>query len=122
MRVLVAGYRNNIIMKVFRLPKDVPAPVVDYSFYNREKEASAEKEHCEKLKAFLIRNGYTGKHTGELVTFPVADGYAVYMMAEGSRSCLIHLPYGDGYHYRDVSFLPKAEIIRRIAAAVQDAA
>jgi hypothetical protein len=26
----------------------------------------------------------------------------------------MHLPYGDAYQYRDVEFLPKDEIIRRI--------
>lgn len=103
-------------MKVYSIPDEIPAPKPDYSNYDHRKEALAEQKHCEDLKAFLIRSGYTGAHTGEIVSFPVADGRALYMMAEGRSSCLIHLPYGDAYQYRDVAFLPKKEILRRIEA------
>lgn len=103
-------------MKVYSCPTEVPPPVVDYSNYDQKKEAEAENNHMAELKAWLIKHGYTGKRTGEIVRFPVADSYAVYMFAEGRQSALIHLPYADGYQYRDVVYLPKAEIVRRIEA------
>lgn len=33
---------------------------------------------------------------------------------KGRGGVLIHLDYGDGYHSRDVEFLPKKEVIERI--------
>lgn len=101
-------------MKVYGSP--VVPPKVDYLNYDRDKETKRENEHREAVKKWLLDNGYKGKRTGETVRFGVADGYAEYMLGEGRKSVLIHLPYGDGYHYRDVRFLPKAEIIRRIEA------
>jgi hypothetical protein len=39
------------------------------------------------------------------------------MIADAPRqSCLIHMPYGDCYHYPDVKYLPKSEIIKRVDA------
>jgi hypothetical protein len=101
-------------MKVFSCPAEVPEPQPDYKNYDRVKEQQAEDAHLEALKAWLVSKGYTGKHTGATVRFQVADGYAQYMLADGKSPCLIHLPYGDAYQYRDVQFLPKAEILHRI--------
>jgi hypothetical protein len=101
-------------MKVYGCPKEAPAPEIDYANYNAELVAKQESDHVSKLKEHLVSNGYKGKHTGEIVRFHVADGYAAYMLADGPKSCLIHLPYGDAYQYPDAQFLPKAEIMRRI--------
>ena len=103
-------------MKVYSCPPEVPARVIDYANYDHTKQQALEEAHVAALKAFLQSSGYTGKHTGEIVQFPMADGYACYMMAEGRVSALVHLPYGDAWHYRDVSFLPKKEILKRITA------
>ncbi len=101
-------------MKVYDCPKHLPAPQPDWENPNWNALNREEIKHTEDLKQWLKANGYPGKNTGETIHFGVADGHAVYMMAEGKKSCLIHLPYGDGYSYRDVTFLPKAEILRRI--------
>lgn len=101
-------------MKVYSLPAELPAPKPDYRNYDHDREMRREEEHKQKLKEWLLANGYTGKRTGETVSFGVGDGAAQYMLAEGRQSILIHLPYGDAYQYPDVRFLPKAEIIRRI--------
>jgi hypothetical protein len=101
-------------MKVYDCPAALPIPEVDYRNYDHGRETAREQEHQTKLKEWLLNNGYKGKHTGKTVRFPVADGYALYMLADGKRSCLIHLAYGDGYTYRDVAFLPKKEILNRV--------
>ena len=103
-------------MKVYTCPPSLPAPTIDYRNYDSAKEIAAEQEHSNKLKTWLKLNGCTGKYTGEIFSAGVADGCAQYMLADGRKSCLIHLPYGDAYQYRDVEFLPKKEIIRRIEA------
>jgi hypothetical protein len=95
----------------------------DYSAsYNREKENIRIKEHQEKLAAWLRANGYNGKRTGEIFRTPVADGYAMYMLAEGSKSILIHLTYNDGYSDPNVQYLPKKVIVDRIEASKRLAA
>jgi hypothetical protein len=103
-------------MKIFSLPKEVSAPKPDYDNYDRAKVAADEAKHMADLKAFLKKAGYKGKYTGEIYKEGVADGYALYMVADGTPFGLVHLPYGDAYQARDVAWLPKKEILRRIEA------
>lgn len=105
-------------MKVYAIPTAIPAPKPDYMNYDREKEAAAEAKHLVDLKAHLIEMGYTGKHTGEIVRYGVADGRAQYMLADGKgrygASCLFHLPYGDAYQYNGIQHFPKKAIVEQI--------
>lgn len=104
-------------MKLYSLPDSVPAPEVDYRNYDNQKVAADEKQHMADLKTHLIKLGYIGKHTGEIYSEYVADGTALYMVVDAPRAFgLIHLPYGDAYQSRNVAFLTKAEILRRIVA------
>lgn len=105
-------------IKIYSLPREVPAPVVDYSNYDHDKVQIQEEKHMTDLAAFLKEAGYTGKNTGQIYREGVADGYALYMVAEGTRSAfgLVHLPYGDAYQSRNASFLTKKEVLRRIEA------
>lgn len=98
-------------MKVFSLPKGLEAPEPDYKNYDHEKEAAAEKAHQDKVKDWLLKNGYPGPNTGKLYREPVADGHAVYMFADGKPAALIHLPYGDGWHSRTVSGMSKKAVL-----------
>lgn len=102
-------------MKIASVPVEVAFAEPDYRNYDPDVEKKREQEHQEILKHYLISIGYNGKHTGRIYRTPVADGYAMYMMADGGRnSYLIHLPYGDAYYDRDVQYIPKAEIIKRL--------
>jgi hypothetical protein len=104
-------------MKVYSCPAEVPAPTPNYRNYDSAKELAAEKKHQADLAKWLKTMGYKGKHTGGIYSVCVADGKAAYMLADGpTKSILIHLPYGDAYESRDVEFIPKKEIIRRIEA------
>lgn len=100
-------------MKVYKCPIDFADP--DYGSYDVAKERAREAAHREALKAWLIAKGWKGKHTGKTLRMPMADGYAEYMLADGAKSALIHLPYGDAWDSRDVAFLPKTEVLKRIA-------
>jgi hypothetical protein len=86
----------------------------DYAHYEPAKEAMREQEHQAKLAAWLKANGYPGKYTGEIYRTPRADGSANYMMADGPKSCLIHLPYGDAWDDPNVQYIPKKAIIEYI--------
>jgi len=103
-------------MKVYALPDAVPLPKFDYMNYDHKKVAQQEADHTAALKAWLIAQGYRGKHTGRIYREGVADGYALYMVADGPKSCLIHLPYCDGYQSRNVQYIPKKDVIARIDA------
>ena len=105
-------------MKVYGVPAELPAPQPDYKNYDYEAETAREEEHKAALKEWLVAQGYTGPHTGGIVSFSVGDGAALYMLGDagkGTRSALIHLPYGDSYQYPHVEYLPKAEIVRIIS-------
>ena len=102
-------------MKVYGCPDECAWSDPDYANYDFDKERKREEEHAAKLKAWLIEQGYSGQYTGEIFQEPHADGYAQYMMGDkAGKSILIHLPYGDGWDSRNVEFLPRAEVIRRI--------
>lgn len=101
-------------MKIYAPPVKWDEP--NYTNYNPDTERTREESHRAALRDWLKTNGYTGKYSGEIFRTPMADGYACYMLAEGKgkKAFLIHLPYGDAWNSRDVRFLPKAEIIKRI--------
>ncbi len=103
-------------MKIYSLPPQVPAPEPDYANYDSAKEMQRERDHTAVLAAWLKANGFPGKMTGEIYSEGVADGSALYMVADGRQFALVHLPYGDAYQSRNVAFLTKKEIIRRLEA------
>lgn len=88
-------------MQCFAPPANVPPPEYDYSDPNPDSFHKIDKAYTADLKAALIANGDTGPLTGEIVRFPIADGYAQYMVfdAPGRRPAfgLIHMPLGDAY-------------------------
>ena len=104
-------------MKVYDLPKAVPAPKIDYGNYDYVKMKAAEEAHQKQLKGWLVNNGYTGPMTGKIYSHPMADGHAYYMFADRPRAkALVHLPYGDAWDHPDVKYLPIKEVVRRIKA------
>jgi hypothetical protein len=52
-------------------------------------------QYRENVKAELISLGYKHKHLGRIIRFGVADGYAQYMVANGTT--MIHLEEVDAY-------------------------
>ena len=103
-------------MKVYTAPDTISPPEYDYNLkYDREKELKKEEDYKNAIKDWLLNQGFTGKLTGEIFCTPMGDGYAQYMFADGGRkSFLIHLNIGDAWDCRDVAFLPKKEVIRRM--------
>ena len=100
-------------MKVYSSPVEFGQP--DYSHYDSLVEQAREKQHTEDVAAWGRANGYAGANTGKIVRFGVADGYAQYMLFDGSRgSCLIHLPYGDAYSFQYASKLSKKDVLEKI--------
>jgi hypothetical protein len=106
-------------MDIFSCPDEVPAPTPDYRNYDNRTEMAKEEAHKVALKTWLAARGFTGKHTGGIAQFQVADGYAQYMLADaprgsGLKTFLIHLPYGDAWQYQGVEHFPKKAIVEEI--------
>ncbi len=85
-------------MKIYSPPQDIKVPSLTLPF-NQKNEEAAEDAYLEEVKKWITSLGYKGKYTGEIVRFPVADGKAQYMFADGPRSFLVYLPLGDAWQY-----------------------
>jgi hypothetical protein len=87
-------------MKVYACPETIKKPNLFVNGqFDRGSYALQEDAFYAELKTHLQGLGYTGSNTGEKVRFPIADGYAVYVVAENTngRFMLIHSPLGDAY-------------------------
>lgn len=79
-------------MKVYSSP--LPAPAFNFDTWRKD-----EDDYIEILRGWLRDHGYKHRLTGKVVRFPVADGYAQYMVMDG-RS-MVHLPLLDAYQIPD---------------------
>jgi len=99
--------------KIYSSPTEVPQPAFDYS--NFEASQTAEDQWVEELRAFCQRRK-KGKNIGKIIRFPVADGYAQYMVASMRPIELLHLPIGDAWQYQHAHLLTVKEIQKNIEA------
>lgn len=103
---------KKIIMgKIYSPPSSVKVPEFNW------KSVGTYKNECEKfvnaLKEFCIKRK-NAEHIGEVISFPVADGVAQYMVASLSPVELIHLPLWDAYQFDYANRLTKIDIIEKI--------
>ena len=98
--------------KVYSAPKEIKQP--NYSFNNRENWDSEEKQFVADLKTHLEQLGYKGKNFGEIIQFPVADGYAQYLVASMKPLALVHLPLGDAWDWQYAHLLTAKEVQQKI--------
>lgn len=121
--VSLVNFNKGNVMKVYATFAALPEPEFDWQ--NTKKYEQDCLDHTRRLKDYIFSMGYTGPCSGEIYREPMGDGYAQYMFVNaprGSRlkekSFLIHLNYWDGYDSQNVSFLPKAEILKRLKASI----
>jgi hypothetical protein len=96
---------------IYSSPTQIPVPELDWkNIDNYEKDC---QEYKNELKEYLLRVR-TGKNIGEIIQFPVADGYAEYMVASMNPPELIHLPLGDAWEFQYAHLLGKKEIQEEI--------
>jgi hypothetical protein len=98
--------------KIFSAPEEVKVPKLDF---NDVKNWEADdKRYIQELKSHIQSLGYTGKNVGEVIKFPVADGYAQYMVASMKPLQLIHLPLGDAWDWQYAHLLTAKEVQEKI--------
>lgn len=83
-------------MKIF----DSPLPYeIDYLKNTVDEIGRYNESYIFRVKLELVKLGYNGPLTGEIIRFPYADGYATYMCADYPRKfSLVHLPIGDAWN------------------------
>ena len=101
---------------IYKAPDGLEAPELDFKDVTKYKEEIKTNE--EKLKQWCIdrcvKGGKDTKNVGEVIRFPVADGYAEYMVASMTPLQLIHLEYYDAYSFQYVHLLTKKEVTEKI--------
>ncbi len=97
--------------KIYLPPAEIPVPELDWK--NIDAYEKANEKFIEDLRAFCIKRN-NSEHVGEVIQFPVADGYAQYMVAALSPVELIHLPLWDAWEFDYVSRLTKKDIVEKI--------
>jgi hypothetical protein len=97
---------------IFNTPDGVKVPELDFrNIEQYEKDCETFKV---ELKAWLNKNGFNGKNVGEIIQFPVADGYAQYMVASMKPVKLVHLPLWDAWHFEYAHLMTAKEIQAKI--------
>ena len=106
--------------KIYKIPDEIDEPAFDFANFDLSRHREKIEAYHAEVKAWLVeKGGATGPHTGRIYSEPVADGHASYMVMDGPgrKFALIHMGYDDGYQSRNVGFLPKSEILKRIDQA-----
>jgi len=98
--------------KIYNVPEQVMLP--SNTFENVNDWQKNDDNFIDNLRDWLLANGYVGKNVGEIIQFPVADGYAQYMILSMKPVSLIHLPLGDAWSYEYVHLLTAKEVNARL--------
>lgn len=88
--------------KIYNAPKGLEAP--EFNWDDLEKYRKDIEDNKNSLKEWCVnrckQGGKSMENVGEVIRFPVADGYAEYMVACMKPIELIHLEYGDAYSFQ----------------------
>jgi len=99
--------------KIFSPPQAVPAHEWDVK-KTRQQNQEAEQKYIDNLKKFLQRRRPGNDKIGNVIRFPVADGYAIYMVAGLRPAELLHVPIGDAWEYQYAHRLTMSDILEEI--------
>ncbi len=95
--------------KIYSPPAIIPVPKYDWKDKMVENYNKAEKTFIDNLTKFAKRRK-KGDLIGKVIKFPVADGYALYMVAGLKPVELIHLPLLDAYQSEFAELMTAAKI------------
>jgi hypothetical protein len=98
--------------KIYNAPNEVvKLPIFDWKDMTAYRQA--EEKYLQELKEFCLKRK-KGKNIGEVIQFPCADGYALYMVASMKPLELIHIPLGDAYSFQYADRLKAIDIEQKI--------
>lgn len=93
---------------IYSSPKKIKSP--DYSGDFKTEE----NRYLKEVKSFLSQRGCKGKNFGEVIKFPVADGYAEYMVISMKPLKLMHLDIMDGYNFQYAHLMTAKEVQQNV--------
>lgn len=96
---------------IYSAPETIKKPEMDFTNMGAYK---ADNERFVKELKDLLLTRKKGKNVGEIIRFPVADGYAEYMVASMRPLELVHLPLYDAWHFEYVDRLTAADVEAKI--------
>lgn len=100
--------------KVYSAPDSIKVPSYQWE-KGREFNEQQTQAYFGQLRDFLQkRNPKGGPVVGKTIQFPVADGYAVYMVAGLSPVELVHIPIGDAWEFQYANRLTKKDVLAEI--------
>jgi hypothetical protein len=99
--------------EVYNVPSELKIPNLDF------RNIKQYNEDCDKfktdLKNLLIEKfKRTGENVGEIISFPVADGHAEYMVAGMKPVELIHIPLWDAWEFQYANRLTAKDVQEKI--------
>ena len=97
--------------EIFNPPAEIKVPEFNWEDLKANKEA--EDKFIADLKKFCLSRKKE-KNVGEVIKFPAADGYALYMVASMKPVELVHIPIGDAWCFQYAHLLTEKEIQENI--------
>lgn len=88
--------------KIYNPPNGFQAPNISISRYNRNIQdyfKACDLYITAIQRAMRQSYGKTCPEAGKLISFPVADGKALYVVATLKPVALVHVDTGDAYHH-----------------------
>ena len=98
--------------KIYSAPDSIKEPVMDLT--NFEAYVADNERFITELREMLTKRK-NGKNVGEIISFPVADGYALYMVASMRPLELVHMPLYDAWEFQYVNRLTATDVEAKIA-------
>ena len=99
-------------MNIFSGIEGIELPEFDWNDIPAYQEAS--KKYIDDLRAHLLEEDPNGENVGVEIRFPMADGYARYMVASMRPLELIHIGLDDAYHFPDVELYTANQIQAKV--------
>lgn len=101
--------------KIFRCFEDVKRPTYDFRQSHKEMQQE-ENRYLNDIRAKLNSMGFKGKNVGEVISFPVADSTADYMIVSMRPLKLMHLEIADAWDFEYAHLLTAKEVNEKIEA------
>lgn len=99
--------------KIFAAPSSIVVPSWNMK-KTYEENVAEENKYLDLLKDMLTKRKPTQKLVGEIIRFPVADGYAQYMIASTTPLELVHIPLGDAWDFQYAHRLTKKDVEEKV--------
>ena len=100
--------------KIYTAPEEINLP--NNTFSNVKDWKENDEKYIKEVTQHLQELGYNGKNFGEIIKFPAADGYALYMVISMKPLMLLHLELGDAWTFQYANLLTATEVQKKIDA------